>query len=154
TAETFTLQFEMRAPGNPAPLWRPGPTVQSNLPVGGLCQVECRIPCGVFSAGLESPYTLEVRVRLAQDDQASDEPPEPFPLEIDRGGGFERNDIPWDEVGVPDEHLFKGRTGDLDELESHIRSGERNKTPLLVGLTRTGKSSLLKFLARRLHLQP
>lgn len=154
TADGFSVNFQMREPGNPDALWRGVPIRRTELPVGASCQVECRVPRKAFRAGLESPYTLDAAVQLSGTADTGDELHEAFTLEIDRGGGFTRDDVPWNEVPIPGANLFKGRQQELDELERHLRSTERNHTPLLVGLTRTGKSTLLKYLNDRLHLNP
>lgn len=58
---------------------------------------------------------------------------------------FEIEDIPWKEDGLPDEDMFKGRDELLHDLVRHYRSPERKKTFVLYGLTRTGKSSVLRY---------
>jgi hypothetical protein len=60
---------------------------------------------------------------------------------------FEIEDIPWKEDGLPEEEMFKGRDELLDDLIRHYRSTERKKTYVLYGLTRTGKSSVLRYFS-------
>lgn len=150
----FSVDLQVRPPGQPVALWHTGPIYGGELPVGTSSSIECRVPRNGLSAGLDSPYTVDARVRWTGSGDTGDELHESFTLEIDRGGSFQRGDVPWDEVTIPSEHLFKGRERDLDELERHLKSPERSITPLLVGLTRTGKSTLLKYLTERLHLKP
>lgn len=64
---------------------------------------------------------------------------------------FDPEDIPWKETGIPSEELFKGRDGLIEKLVKHYKSYERQKTYVLYGLTRTGKSSVLRFLGKRLE---
>lgn len=154
TASGFSVTFSLREPGNPLPLWRAGPVRRKALPVGVSSHIECRVPCKKLVAGLNSPYTLDTLVQVSVDGENTEEVRESFTLEIDSGTEFTQDDVPWDEVRKPEGHLFKGRKRDLDELEHHLRSAERNHTPLLVGLTRTGKSTLLEYLDERLHLKP
>lgn len=56
-------------------------------------------------------------------------------------------DIPWDETKIPSKELFKGRDRVLSVLLNHLSSSNRNKTYILWGLTRTGKSSILTYLS-------
>ena len=60
-------------------------------------------------------------------------------------------DIPWKISNTPEEHIFKGREGDLDTLVEHYLSKERSLTYILYGLTRTGKSSILDYLRNRIN---
>ena len=60
-------------------------------------------------------------------------------------------DIPWKISNTPEEHIFKGREGDLDTLVEHYLSKERSLTYILYGLTRTGKSSILDYLRTRIN---
>ena len=57
-------------------------------------------------------------------------------------------DIIWDETqtDVP-ENLFKGREGLLNELKYHYKSTNRNRTKVLYGMSRHGKTSLQNYLA-------
>lgn len=60
-------------------------------------------------------------------------------------------DIPWNETLPPIEHLFKGREELLNELVQHYKSPiNRTKNYILYGLTRTGKSSILKYLGEKI----
>jgi len=60
---------------------------------------------------------------------------------------FEIEDIPWKEDGVPEGDMFKGRDELIENLIRHYRSTERKKTYVLYGLTRTGKSSVLRYFS-------
>lgn len=62
--------------------------------------------------------------------------------------------IPWNVSKIPSQHIFKGRTGDLNKLKSHYLSTERTRTFILYGLTRTGKSTILKFLRDSINNKP
>lgn len=66
---------------------------------------------------------------------------------------FDFDDIPWRETGTPSDIMFKGRDKLIEKLVKHYKSFERSKTYVLYGLTRTGKSSVLKFLSKRLELE-
>lgn len=62
-------------------------------------------------------------------------------------------DIPWNETRIPLEHLFRGREELIDELIKHYKSPERDKNYILYGLTRTGKSSILKYLGEKINTE-
>jgi hypothetical protein len=63
---------------------------------------------------------------------------------------FNYEDIPWKEDGLPPTEMFKGRTELINQLIKHYRSIERKKTYVLYGLTRTGKTSLLKYFSDKI----
>ena len=67
-------------------------------------------------------------------------------FEEDSGDPINAKDIPWNVGEIPAKHIFKGREGLLDMLLKHYLSAERTNTYILYGLTRTGKSSILKYL--------
>lgn len=56
------------------------------------------------------------------------------------------DDILWNDGPIPAFNLFKGRQEDIQNLSQHYLSVEKDKPYILYGLTRTGKSSILKFL--------
>lgn len=55
--------------------------------------------------------------------------------------------VPWKDGAVPGRLLFKGRMELLSHLQSHYTSPDRDKSYILYGLTRTGKSTILKYLS-------
>jgi len=55
-------------------------------------------------------------------------------------------DIIWEDGKVTKENLFKGRKKIISKLIEHYVNGERDKSYILYGLTRVGKSSILKYL--------
>lgn len=56
------------------------------------------------------------------------------------------DDILWNDGPIPAYNMFKGRQEDIQNLSQHYLSVEKDKPYILYGLTRTGKSSILKFL--------
>lgn len=64
---------------------------------------------------------------------------------------IQTNDILWNDTRIPSKLLFKGREQLLSRLEKHYSSNERDKSYILYGLTRTGKSSILKYLAKLIN---
>jgi len=73
-----------------------------------------------------------------------------FTLELESGNPLKFQDIIWNEVGIPPKPLFKGREDIMSLLMRHFKTSDRNKTYILYGLTRTGKSSILKYLGEKL----
>lgn len=61
--------------------------------------------------------------------------------------------IPWQISDTPEEHIFKGREKELNTLVDHYLSKDRKMTYILYGLTRTGKSSILDYLRKRINGQ-
>lgn len=73
-----------------------------------------------------------------------------FTLEKEPESTLKYEDIPWNDGPIPVEHMFKGRKQILEMLTKHYTSIERDKPYILYGLTRTGKSSILKYLRNAL----
>ena len=69
-----------------------------------------------------------------------------FTLEKEPTSALKYEDIPWNDGPIPVAQMFKGRKQILDMLTKHYTSIERDKPYILYGLTRTGKSSILKYL--------
>jgi hypothetical protein len=63
-----------------------------------------------------------------------------------KGSALTYDDIVWNEGQIPEKHLFIGRQQIVKDLAQHYESVERHKPYILYGLTRTGKSSILKYL--------
>lgn len=72
-----------------------------------------------------------------------------FSFDIDQGRSFSRQDLPWVTNAIPSK-IF-GRDELLDELESFLDKQGRTYTHMLYGVTRSGKSSILKFLRQRIN---
>jgi cold shock CspA family protein len=76
-----------------------------------------------------------------------------FTLEKESLSTLTDQDILWDETKIPSKDLFKGRDRILTILSKHLSSSNRNKTYILWGLTRTGKSSILRYLSEMIDLK-
>jgi len=74
-----------------------------------------------------------------------------FSVETEPEFILKQSDIPWQESKIPTSQLFKGRENVLTELTNHYLSQERSRSYILYGLTRTGKSSILKYLGKKLN---
>ena len=71
-----------------------------------------------------------------------------FTVEKEPESTLELEDIKWQDGPVVEGILFKGRQSILQELVYHYKSIERDKSYILYGLTRTGKSSILTQLGK------
>ena len=112
-----------------------------------------RIASSILSNGLSVPYRLQLEIVPIFSRAELDSTEEEFTLEITSGTTFSKEDIPWNEVQIPPEHLFKGREAFIDKLVTHLKSSERHKTYILYGLTRTGKTSILRYLGKELDFK-
>ena len=70
-----------------------------------------------------------------------------FTVEKEPESTLELEDIKWDDSKVAKGILFKGRQSILQDLVYHYKSMNRDKSYILYGLTRTGKSSILEHLS-------
>ena len=69
-----------------------------------------------------------------------------FTLEEEPKSVLESADIIWSDGPITPKHLFFGRQELIDKFEKHYLSPDRYKPYILYGLTRTGKSSIVKYL--------
>lgn len=60
-------------------------------------------------------------------------------------------DIKWREKGTPIPEMFKGRDQIVEKLVNHYLSTNRHNTYVLYGLSRTGKSSILEYVKKRIY---
>jgi len=60
-------------------------------------------------------------------------------------------DILWSDTRTPDSQLFVGREEILNRLVRHYSSIEKHEPYILYGLTRTGKSSILRYLGETIN---
>lgn len=61
------------------------------------------------------------------------------------------SDILWSDTRTPEAQMFVGRKEILDRLIRHYSSIERHEPYILYGLTRTGKSSILRYLGENIN---
>ncbi|WP_367391681.1 hypothetical protein [Lewinella sp. LCG006] len=74
-----------------------------------------------------------------------------FTLETEPETSLTYDDIPWKDGPIPPKDMFKGRRKLITDLAEHYLSPNRDKSYILYGLTRTGKSSILKYLADKIQ---
>lgn len=60
-------------------------------------------------------------------------------------------DIKWKEKGYPSEEMFKGRDEIVELLKTHYCSNERYYSYILYGLSKTGKSTILDALKKKIE---
>jgi tetratricopeptide (TPR) repeat protein len=112
-----------------------------------------KAPQSALKRGLDTPYKLRVLITPVFSQAEVERTEQEFTLEVQSGHRISKDDIPWNEVSIPQEHMFKGREYFINHLVRHLESRDRNKTYILYGLSRTGKTSILKHLQRVINLK-
>jgi hypothetical protein len=102
----------------------------------------------------DSDNDIEVRVTPTSSLGKGNQKQEKFTFEIESGITFSEEDIPWNEGKVPAQNMFKGRENFIAEMIEHFKSNKREKAYLLYGLTRTGKTSVLRYFKKESDLTP
>lgn len=96
---------------------------------------------------------FEIEITAIYQSKLTDSLKYTFTVEKEPESSLNEEDILWKDAPIPEEQMFKGRQLDLDILSKHYLSVERDKPYILYGLTRTGKSSILKYLGDKLDKQ-
>lgn len=122
-------------------------TYSNEIPSGNNVEVPMKLPPSMNS--VESIKLLMSITAIYQGKELAANEFE-FTLEKEPESTLKYEDIPWNDGPIPVEHMFKGRKQILDMLIKHYTSIERDKPYILYGLTRTGKSSILKYLRNSL----
>lgn len=73
-----------------------------------------------------------------------------FTLEEEPSSVLNESDIKWSDGPITPKELFFGRQELIDKFEKHYLSPNRHKPYILYGLTRTGKSSIVKYLGEQI----
>lgn len=73
-----------------------------------------------------------------------------FTLEEEPSAVLNESDIKWSDGPITPKELFFGRQELIDKFEKHYLSSNRHKPYILYGLTRTGKSSIVKYLGEQI----
>lgn len=115
----------------------------------GRVQVDIEIPKDL----LEESKAIELKLEISPIYQKKRLPATKFEFTIEEepDSTLTYEDIPWRDGPIPPEHLFKGRKKLIADLAQHYLSTEKDKPYILYGLTRTGKSSILKYLSENLN---
>ena len=122
-------------------------TYSNEIPSGNNLEVPMKLPPSMNS--VESIKLLMSITAIYQGKELAANEFE-FTLEKEPESTLKYEDIPWNDGPIPVEHMFKGRKQIIDMLIKHYTSIERDKPYILYGLTRTGKSSILKYLRNSL----
>lgn len=117
------------------------------IPAGNNLEVPMRLPPEMSSA-----TSIKLSMSVSAIYQGKEMQPQvfEFTLEKEPESSLSYEDIPWKDGPIPAEQMFKGRQTILNRLKKHYTSIERDKPYILYGLTRTGKSSILKYLRESL----
>lgn len=154
TAEGAALQVRLLAHNTDEVICDQQNRIDTEISVGGTIHFPIRFDQNDLSEQALQPYRIQVYVAPLFRGSELEASSQEFTLEIHSGAEISVEDIPWNEVDIPPEHLFKGREALIGSLREHIRSRDRNITYILYGLTRTGKSSILRYLSKELDLMP
>jgi tetratricopeptide (TPR) repeat protein len=154
TAEGVTLTIRLTLEATEEMLFEIKDKVVHEIAVRSAFHYPIHLPVSKLSNGLHFPYRLQIEIAPIFRQAELDSTLHDFTLEVHKGIQFALEDIPWNEMKIPPEQLFKGREEFIERLYKHLRSPDRNKTYILYGLTRTGKSSILRYLSRRIDFQP
>ena len=101
---------------------------------------------------LEESNAVEVKVEIEAIYQKNKLPAKKFEFTIEKEPTslLTIEDIPWRTGNSTPKSLFFGRDKLISDLFTHYRSINKDKPYILYGLTRTGKSSILEYLRRKI----
>lgn len=101
---------------------------------------------------LEDSNAVEVKIEIEAVYQKNRLPAKRYEFTIEREptSFLSLDDLPWKTGNSTPESLFFGRDKLIADLFSHYRSINKDKPYVLFGLTRTGKSSILEYLRKKI----
>ena len=122
-------------------------TYKNEIPAGNNLEVPMKLP-----PAMNEVESIKLVMSISAIYQGKELPSTEFEftLEKEPKSTLKYEDIPWNDGPIPVEQMFKGRKQILEMLTKHYTSIERDKPYILYGLTRTGKSSILKYLRNAL----
>lgn len=118
-------------------------------------QVNTEIPSGQLAAfsisigkELDCSKGINVHIEISPIYQSNKLPSveADFTLEEEPESYLDYDDIIWSDGPITPENLFFGRQELINKFEKHYLSSNKHKPYILYGLTRTGKSSIVKYL--------
>ena len=115
----------------------------NEIPSGGIFEVPMNLPPKFYDA---TSISLSMSIFALYQGKELEPRVFDFTLETEPISSLSYEDIPWNDGPIPVEQMFKGRKQTIDRLVRHYTSIEKDKPYILYGLTRTGKSSILKYL--------
>lgn len=118
-------------------------TYNNEIPSGSILEVPMNLPPKMYDS-----TSIELSMQISAIYQAKELEYRTFDFTIEKEpeSSLKYEDIPWNDGPIPVEQMFKGRKQIIDKLVRHYTSIEKDKPYILYGLTRTGKSSILKYL--------
>ena len=118
-------------------------TNKNEIPSGSILEVPMNLPPKMYDS-----TSIELSMQISAIYQAKELEYRTFDFTIEKEpkSSLKYEDIPWNDGPIPVEQMFKGRKQIIDKLVRHYTSIEKDKPYILYGLTRTGKSSILKYL--------
>jgi len=153
TADKFVVKYRVSDHGGNV-LFEDILEIENEVRVDSKDFHQITFPIDVLPYGTGQSYALWVQVTPYYRGVLLDADWINFTLEIASTVRFGLDDIIWDELRIPeDPRMFVGRDEFIQMLGSHLRSNNRARTYILVGLTRTGKSSILTYLARKFDFE-
>ena len=116
---------------------------KQEIPAGTIVEVPMNLP-----PQLQTSSSIKLSMSISALYQGKEMEPKTFEytIETEPLSSLQYEDIPWNDGPIPVEQMFKGRKQIIDMLAQHYTSIEKDKPYILYGLTRTGKSSILKYL--------
>ena len=101
---------------------------------------------------LEDSNAVEVKIEIEAIYQKNKLPPKKYEFTIEKepASFLTIEDIPWRTGNSTPQSLFFGRDKLISDLYNHYRSINKDKPYILYGLTRTGKSSILEYLRKKI----
>ena len=123
-------------------------TYMNEIPAGSLVEVPMNLPSDLQEVRL---IKLSMSIAALYQGKEQDSKVFDFTIETEPISSLKYEDIPWNDGPIPVEQMFKGRKQIIDMLVRHYTSIEKDKPYILYGLTRTGKSSILKYLMAALN---
>jgi len=115
----------------------------NEIPSGGIFEVPMNLPPKFYDA---TSISLSMSIFALYQGKELEPRVFDFTLETEPISSLSYEEIPWNDGPIPVEQMFKGRKQTIDRLVRHYTSIEKDKPYILYGLTRTGKSSILKYL--------
>lgn len=147
TAEGYFLKIKCESTEYEGEVEIPFETNQE-LPSKGKKEFSFVIPNEI----LDDSNAVEVKIEIEAVYQKNRLPAKKFEFTIERepSSFLTVEDIPW-RVGVSTpQAIFFGRDKLISDLFNHYRSVNKDKPYILYGLTRTGKSSILEYLRKKI----
>ena len=119
----------------------------NEIPAGSNLDVPMNLPKEFANA-----TTIKLSMSISAIYQGKEMPSQVFDFTIEQEpeSSLNYDDIPWKDGPIPAWQMFKGRKKILSILKKHYTSIDKEKPYILYGLTRTGKSSILKYLGEEL----